>query len=658
MVLNRFFASPLSQFLAAVLAGGLVLAAFIAADLPERERQASEERLDVVNLAAGKRAELESAVTKHLQISTAFASLISVRGFLDDAEFHEIAKAMEAQAPSMRNLGISQGTIIRQVYPLQGNEAILGVDYRELPNQWQQVEQAIINHQPVMAGPLRLVQGGNGLIQRAPIFDTNGKKFLGVVSLVLDSDKLFGSVGLQQAGRVHFAIAKVMPGINAEDVIFGSPSVAQLNPIRLDVQAPGAQWVLLAAPAMGWGQGTTDNVLRLIVQCFVSFLVGFGVFALLSYLARLKTALGQLETQKRQLIEAQRVAQMGHFEWIPRRSSMKWSDQLFAIIGQGYRDAPMLADDFWRVIHPDDRSTVADALQQLMLEPMKLSHTIRIVRMGGGLRWCLLTLTRPDEVISASEDIHLIGTLTDITERHQEDEERRRMVQRLHRSNEELQQFAWVASHSIQEPLRMIGSYLQLLERRYGPQLDEDARAFIGFATRGAKRMQNLIIDLLAYSRLTSDDGPMEAVDLGDVVGKIRLHLGEALTAPDVTLTAGPLPTVMGWPDQLSSLLQNLIVNALQYRDPHRPLVISLDAEQNGPQWKISVSDTGQGIDPTFHQQIFKIFSRLSADYETEGTGIGLALCRRIVERHGGTLWVESEVNKGATFIFTLPPVR
>jgi signal transduction histidine kinase len=658
MGMNRFFASPLSQFLAAVLAGGLVLTAFIAADLPERERQASEERLDVINLAAGKRAELESAVTKHLQISTAFASLISVRGFLDDAEFHEIAKAMEAQAPSMRNLGISQGTIIRQVYPLQGNEAILGVDYRELPNQWQQVEQAIVNHHPVMAGPLRLVQGGNGLIQRAPIFDTNGKKFLGIVSLVLDSDKLFGSVGLQQAGRVHFAIAKVAPGINVEDIIFGSPSVAQLNPIRLDVQAPGAQWVLLAAPAMGWGQGTHNNLLRLVVQCFVSFLIGLGVFALLSYLARLQAALGQLETQKRQLIEAQRVAQMGHFEWTPRHSSMKWSDQLFAIVGQGYRDAPMLADDFWRVIHPDDRPTVADALQQLMLEPMKVSHTIRIVRMGGGLRWCLLTLIRPDEVISTGEDIHLIGTLTDITERHQEDEERRRMVQRLHRSNEELQQFAWVASHSIQEPLRMIGSYLQLLERRYGPQLDEDARAFIGFATRGAKRMQNLIIDLLAYSRLTSDDGPMEAVDLGDVVGKIRLHLGDALTAPDVTLTAGPLPTVMGWPDQLSSLLQNLIVNSLQYRDPHRPLVISLDSERSGPQWKISISDTGQGIDPAFHQQIFKIFSRLSADYETEGTGIGLALCRRIVERHGGTLWVESEVGKGATFTFTLPPVR
>jgi signal transduction histidine kinase len=453
-------------------------------------------------------------------------------------------------------------------------------------------------------------------------------------------------------------VAKVLPSLKSEEIIYGRPITATMDPIRLTVNAPGAQWVLLAVPKDGWGHSASQNLWRLAVQVLVSVLVGLAVIALLSYLHRLQAALRQLETQKNQLSEAQRVAQMGHFEWVPRYSSMEWSEQLFAILGQEVRPGPVLADDFWRVIHPDDRATVAEALQRVMLEARKVSHSIRILRIGGGQRWCLLTLIRPENAQQVGVDIHLVGTLTDITERHQEDEERRRMVQRLHRSNEELQQFAWVASHNIQEPLRMIGSYLQLLERRYGPKLDDDARAFIGFATRGAKRMQNLIIDLLAYSRLTSDDGPMEAVDLSELLDKTRTHLGDALGAPDVTLTAGPLPTVMGWPDQLESVLQNLIINAVQYRDHARPLEISVEAERNGPQWQVRVRDNGQGIDEAFHQQIFKIFSRLSADFETEGTGIGLALCRRIVERHGGTIWVESQAGEGATFCFTLPPVR
>lgn len=657
MLMNSFLASPFLRGIAALLASTVVLAVFLAADLPERKRQMSEERLDVLSLTAGKRAELESAVTKHLQVSTAFASLISVRGFLSDAEFAEVARAMEKQAPSMRNLGIARGTEIEQVYPLAGNEAILGVDYRHLPNQWQQVEQAILDRKPVMAGPLHLVQGGNGLIQRAPIFSPDGTRFMGMISLVLNSDKLFGDVGLQADGRVHFAVAKVTPGLKSEEIIFGHQIVETMDPIRLAVQAPGAEWVLLAAPRGGWGQGGAVNFWRLAVQVVASGLIGLGVLGLLSYLHRLQDALRRLKTQTNQLSEAQRVAQMGHFEWVPRYSSMEWSDQLFAILGQTVRPGPILADDFWRVVHPDDRPTVAEALQRVMLEPTKVSHSIRVLRIGGRQRWCLLTLIRPEEA-PAGDDIHLVGTLTDITERHQEDEERRRMVQRLHRSNEELQQFAWVASHNIQEPLRMIGSYLQLLERRYGPKLDDDARAFIGFATRGAKRMQNLIIDLLAYSRLTSDDGPMEAVDLSDLLEKTRMHLGDALGAPDVTLTAGPLPTVMGWTDQLESVLQNLIINAVQYRDPDRPLEIVIEAERSGPQWQVRVRDNGQGIDAAFHQQIFKIFSRLSADFETEGTGIGLALCRRIVERHGGIIWVESQVGEGATFCFTLPPAQ
>lgn len=224
----------------------------------------------------------------------------------------------------------------------------------------------------------------------------------------------------------------------------------------------------------------------------------------------------------------------------------------------------------------------------------------------------------------------------------------------LSRSNEELQQFAYVASHDLQEPLRMITSYMGLLSRRYKGKLGDDADEFIGFAVDGAKRMQGLIQDLLSYSRVGSTAKELVPVDCGAVLEKTLKVLDVASAEAAATITHDALPTVFGDDSQLGQLFQNLIGNGLKYRD-HKPPAIHIGAELEDGQWRFAVRDNGIGIDPKDAQRVFVIFQRLHNREAYSGTGIGLAVCKKIVERHGGRIWVESELGKGSTFYFTLP---
>jgi light-regulated signal transduction histidine kinase (bacteriophytochrome) len=222
----------------------------------------------------------------------------------------------------------------------------------------------------------------------------------------------------------------------------------------------------------------------------------------------------------------------------------------------------------------------------------------------------------------------------------------------LERSNAELEQFAYVASHDLQEPLRMIVSFLQLLAQRYQGRLDKEANDFIGFAVDGAKRMKQLIDDLLEYSRagLTLEICP---VSLEAVVERVLETLALRMKETGATLVCGRLPTVLGEEAGFYRLLLNLIGNALKFRGPARP-EIQINAEAAGAHALISVADNGIGISPEHHDRIFLMFQRLHARSEYDGTGVGLAVCKRIVESYGGRIWVQSEPGKGSVFRFTL----
>jgi PAS domain S-box-containing protein len=252
---------------------------------------------------------------------------------------------------------------------------------------------------------------------------------------------------------------------------------------------------------------------------------------------------------------------------------------------------------------------------------------------------------------------YLIGMGTDVSALKEIEARLRHSKDALERSNKELEQFAYVASHDLQEPLRMVASYTQLLERRYKDQLDDTAREFIAFAVDGANRMQRLINDLLAYSRVQTRAGEPELVELSHVLGQARANLATAIEESGALVTNDGLPAVMADPAQLLSVLQNLIGNAVKFHGEEPPHVHVSARERDG-EVEISVRDNGIGIRKEHQERIFLIFQRLHNRKEYPGTGIGLALCKRIVERHGGRIWVESEEGGGATFTFTLPTGR
>jgi len=224
----------------------------------------------------------------------------------------------------------------------------------------------------------------------------------------------------------------------------------------------------------------------------------------------------------------------------------------------------------------------------------------------------------------------------------------------LERSNKELEEFAYVASHDLQEPLRMVASYTQLLASRYRGQLDETADKFIHYAVDGAKRMQQLIEDLLKYSRVGTQRKPFEPVSFTKIFEQVLSNLKIAISETDAEVTADELPVLMADPTQMVQLFQNLIGNAIKFRGEEAPR-IHVSAHQEGEAWIFSVRDNGIGIDPEDHERIFLISQRLPSERSVSGSGLGLPLCKKIVERHGGRMWLESEKGSGSTFYFTIP---
>lgn len=238
--------------------------------------------------------------------------------------------------------------------------------------------------------------------------------------------------------------------------------------------------------------------------------------------------------------------------------------------------------------------------------------------------------------------------------RKRAEEELKETLEDLERSNKELEQFAYVASHDLQEPLRMVASYVQLLERRYKDKLDSDAHEFIAYAADGASRMQSMINDLLDYSRVGTTGKTFEKTDCAHVLGQAIVNLQEVIGESGAVVTNDDLPIIKADETQLIQLFQNLIDNAIKFRGKEPPR-IHVTSKKKEKEWLFSVQDNGIGISSQYAERVFVIFQRLHNRKKYPGTGIGLAISKRIVERHGGQIWMESKPGKGSTFFFTIP---
>jgi light-regulated signal transduction histidine kinase (bacteriophytochrome) len=269
--------------------------------------------------------------------------------------------------------------------------------------------------------------------------------------------------------------------------------------------------------------------------------------------------------------------------------------------------------------------------------------------VGGDLRWTTVSTRALHAEPGANGRYAVVAAFTDITER-------REAQQALERTNAELAQFAYVASHDLSEPLRMVSSYLQLLRRRYHGQIDEDADEFIDYAVEGANRMRALIEDLLAYSRAGRGADP-RPVDLGHVVADVLSSLAAAVADARAQISVGPMPAVLGDRLSLAQVLQNLVANALKFRSGPSACVWVTAEREHDATWRIEVADDGIGIDEQHRERVFKMFQRLHDREAFEGTGIGLAICRKIVERQGGEIRVDGREGGGTVFSFTVPAV-
>jgi PAS domain S-box-containing protein len=315
----------------------------------------------------------------------------------------------------------------------------------------------------------------------------------------------------------------------------------------------------------------------------------------------------------------------------------------------GYDDDELAATPYLDLIHPEDQAAARSVIERMTGGGTTIEFVCRIRRKDGTWRHILWSGQ------GSLDDgcFYVVGK--DVTERRRLDQELENRAERLERINAELQDFAYIASHDLSEPLRMITSYLQLLQRRYQGQLDETADEFIHYAVDGAERMKSLIDDLLQYSRIGSAEVQRLPVDADAILGGVLRSLEGAILERGATVKPSPLGTVHGDATQLGQLLQNLVANAIKFAQPDVPAEVRIERVDEPREWHIAVRDNGIGIEERYAERIFKMFGRLHGREQYEGTGIGLAICRRITDRHGGRIWVESSPGSGSAFHVSIP---
>jgi PAS domain S-box-containing protein len=477
----------------------------------------------------------------------------------------------------------------------------------------------------------------SGLVLRRPI-ELQGRR-IGTLEMLYDVDevsdrtKLYGSIVL---GVLLFSILiAFLLSSRLRDVI--ADPISQLVRATTSVSGTGDYGIRV--------QKHTGDELGVLVDRFNEMLAGIQ--------SRDNTLTRALLEREAALWEAENARERFHFmaESMPQkiftataRGEVDYFNQQWATF-TGLPQEALRNWDWCRFVHPDDLEVHSATWQHSMdtREPFHFEHRFR--RADGTYRW---HLTRALAMQDAQGGTCMwLGSSTEIHEQKEKEEQ-------LRLANDDLQQFAYSASHDLQEPIRNVAVYSELIAKRYHDVLDDQGRQFLGFLTEGGRRLVTLINDLLAYTRagVVAEDTP--EVDAAEVFTHTLTDLSEAIRENNATVTMDALPHVHMGEAHLQQVFQNLITNALKYRREEPPR-IHVSAVNGGSAWRFSVQDNGIGIEPQYKEKIFGVFKRLHRDQKYSGTGIGLAICKRVVNRYGGRIWVESEFGKGTTVLFTVP---
>ena len=415
-------------------------------------------------------------------------------------------------------------------------------------------------------------------------------------------------------------------------------STGQPDSVRLEFDGPMGlrQYQAVGAPEFG-EDGSVRSVLT----------VTHDITNLLRTEAELR------RSEERQLL-ALEAGKVGIWHWDIDKDHVEWSDQVYKIHGLTPGTFGGNIESFSKLIHPDDKASISGALEKALAGQGEYHVEFRSIREDGTTCWIF---ANGRVVFDNGRAVRMLGAAIDVTESKAVAEALARANEELRRANEDLHQFAYSASHDLKEPLRMVALYTQFLKRQYADRLDEPALQYIHYAVEGARRMDRLVQDLLAYTQAihTDEDSPIRPVAIQLVFEQALANLHASIAESGAIITQSALPVIVWRETHAMQVMQNLIGNAVKYRRDGEAPIIHVSAESNGKTWQFAVRDNGIGVDPQYHERIFGIFKRLHGNDQYEGTGIGLAICQKVIERNGGKIWIESALNHGSTFYFTCP---
>lgn len=430
----------------------------------------------------------------------------------------------------------------------------------------------------------------------------------------------------------------------------------------------GILWILISDRSFAYFGFYGDTVLFQTLKG-IGFIVASGLLFWImlrryenknqKYLNRLKNITEELTLSNKRYTVVTKATNNIIWDWDFKKNKVSWGESLTKIFG--YPNLENHSTWWTDKIHPEDKERVAQKFNEFVETSNKerWSDEYRIITESGSIRHIYdrgyLLFNKK------GKPIRMIGSLEDISIRKINEEQLKELnlqinkrVEELAVSNAELEQFAYIASHDLQEPLRMITRFLSEIQRKYSDNLDDKGKEYIHYAVDGAHRMRNLILDLLEYSRVGKFDQTIETIDLNALIEEVTNYHEAFIKENNAVVKWSNLPAIKNRKTPIQLVFQNLISNALKYHSPSEPPEIEITHQDLGDHWLFLVKDNGIGIDPMFSEKIFIIFQRLHAKHEYSGTGIGLAICKKIIEAQGGKIWVESEEGQGSTFCFTV----
>lgn len=430
----------------------------------------------------------------------------------------------------------------------------------------------------------------------------------------------------------------------------------------------GILWILVSDRSFAYFGFNGDSILFQTLKG-IGFIVASGALFWVmlrryenknqKYLNRLKNITEELTLSNNRYTVVTKATNNIIWDWDFKKGRVIWGESLTRIFG--YPELENHSTWWTNKIHPEDKERVAKRFDKFIetSNKEKWSDEYRIITESGDIRhiydrgYILFN--------KKGKPLRMIGSLEDITERKINEEQLKQLNLQLNKrmeelavSNAELEQFAYIASHDLQEPLRMITRFLSEIQRKYNDKLDDKGKEYIHYAVDGSHRMRNLILDLLEYSRVGKFDQTIETIDLNTLIEEVVNYHETFIKESKAIIKWSHLPTIQNRKTPIQLVFQNLISNALKYHSESEPPLIEITYQDLDNRWLFLVKDNGIGIDPMFSEKIFVIFQRLHAKHEYSGTGIGLAICKKIIEAQGGKIWVESEEGQGSTFYFTV----